>query len=166
MIVRLALCAAGASMLLFLVQGRSQATPAMPVFGAAQSQFLLSCGGCHGTLGISPPQSVPVLRGRVGWFLCTPAGRDYIVRVPNVSRALLDDRDLAAVLNFVAFDLGERSAPAHAARFTAQEVGAIRRRALPGGSLIAYRTKVVKQLVAQCGAPRDMMDYGATAGRS
>ncbi len=164
MIARLALCVAGALMLLSLAQGRSVAAPAAPVFGPAQSQFLLRCGGCHGTLGVSPPHSVPVLRGRVGWFLCTAAGRDYMMRVPNVSRALLDDRALADVLNFVAFDLGGTPASRGAPRFTAAEVAAVRRRPLTDVPLIAYRTRVVNELVKQCGAPRDLLDYGRSGG--
>lgn len=126
----------------------------------AQTQFMLGCGGCHGTLGESPPLSVPVLRGRAGYFLCTPEGREYVIRLPNVSRALLSDADLANVMNFVTFKLGERSAPPKAALFTAEEVARIRARPLNALPLNAFRRKVVKTLVSRCGAPRDMLDYG------
>jgi hypothetical protein len=133
----------------------------MPVFSRAQSQFLLRCGGCHGTVGLSPPRSVPILRGKAGWFLCTPAGRDYIVRLPNVAKALLDDQGLADVLNFVAFDLGEASAPKGASPFTAEEIRTLRARPLNAVPLVAHRTSVVREMVRICGAPRDLLIYGS-----
>lgn len=126
----------------------------------AQTKFMLSCGGCHGTLGESPPLSVPVLRGRAGYFLCTPQGREYVIRLPNVSRALMSDADLAAVMNFVTFKLGEHSVPGKAQPFTAAEVAEIRARPLNALPLNAFRRKVVKTLVSRCGAPADMLDYG------
>jgi hypothetical protein len=136
----------------------------MPVMDPARTQFILRCGGCHGTLGLSPPRSVPVLRGMAGWFLCTQAGREYIVRLPNVSRAQLDDSGLADVLNFVAFDLGETSAPAGAKRFSSQEVAQIRARPLNDVPLLAYRKRVVMEMIKRCGAPRAMLAYGSPVG--
>lgn len=160
-----ALCVFGAS---FIISGGSAiaadnyATERNAVtLSPAQTRFILSCGGCHGTLGQSPPKSVPTLRGSAGYFLCTPEARDYIIRLPNVSRALLDDQALADVMNFVTFELGERSAPPGAVRFTAREVREIRARPLNTQPLNAYRRKIVKQLVRDCGAPAAMLEYGA-----
>ncbi|OHT21837.1 hypothetical protein [Edaphosphingomonas haloaromaticamans] len=157
----LALAAAVAIGLAGVAAGHADSgTAGAPVLNPAQSQFLLRCGGCHGTTGLSPPKSVPVLRGRAGWFLCTPEGREYIVRVPNVARALLDDARLAAVLNFVAFDLGEGSAPHGAEPFTGEEVRAIRARPLTDVPLLAHRRQVVNDLIRRCGAPKDLLVYG------
>jgi mono/diheme cytochrome c family protein len=160
MIARWGLGAVMALLLPLFALAHAQRPASMPVLSETQTQFLLRCGGCHGTQGVSPPQSVPVLRERAGWFLCTPAGREYLVRVPNVSRALLDDQALARMLNFVTFDLGRAPLSHQPAPFTAEEVAAIRRHPANDAPLIAYRTKVVKQLIAQCGAPRDLLDYG------
>ncbi len=126
----------------------------------AQTQFVLRCGGCHGTLGISPPKSVPSLRGVAGWFLCTPEGREYVIRLPNVARAQFDDATLAQVMNFVTFDLGEQSAPKGALRFTTTEVAAIRARPLNAIPLNEFRQKVVSGLVKRCHAPPSMLEYG------
>ncbi|HWS65867.1 MAG TPA: hypothetical protein VN325_24155, partial [Steroidobacteraceae bacterium] len=68
-----------------------------------QSHYLESCGGCHGIQGSSWKRDIPELRGAVGQFLCTAAGREYIVRLPNVAFANMDDRMLAEVMNFVVF---------------------------------------------------------------
>ncbi len=130
------------------------------ILGPAQTRFILRCGGCHGTLGQSPPLSVPQLRGVAGWFLCTPEAREYVIRLPNVSRAQLNDADLAGVMNFVTFDLGERSAPPAAVRFTAAEVAAIRTRPLNALPLNAYRRQIVDGVIKRCGAPASLRDYG------
>jgi len=136
------------------------------VLSPDQTRFILRCGGCHGTLGQSPPKSVPQLRGVAGWFLCTPQAREYIIRLPNVSRAQLNDADLAGVMNFVAFGLGETSAPAKALRFTAAEVAAIRTRPLGAQPLNVYRRTVVDAMIRKCGAPVSLRDYGqAVAAR-
>lgn len=114
-----------------------------PIMGG-QALYLLRCGGCHGIQGVSVPKAIPSLRGRAGAFLCTPAGRDYMLRLPNVQMALIrDDADLAAVMNFVAFDLGGRSAPAGARRFSAAEVAATRGRPLPAGTIAARRNAII-----------------------
>lgn len=134
------------------------------VLSPDQTRFVLRCGGCHGTLGQSPPKSVPQLRGVAGWFLCTPEAREYVIRLPNVSRAQLNDADLAGVMNFVAFELGEASAPAQAMRFTAGEVAAIRTRPLNVKPLNAYRRQIVDNLIRQCGAPVSLRDYGQAPG--
>jgi len=126
----------------------------------AQTQFILRCGGCHGTLGESPQKSVPTLRRSVGYFLCTPEGRDYIARLPNVSRSPLTDQQLTDVINWVAFELGEHSAPAGAVRYTVEEIAAARARPLHAPALNDYRRGIVTKLVKSCGAPRAMLEYG------
>jgi mono/diheme cytochrome c family protein len=130
-----------------------------PTFNAAQTQFMIRCGGCHGTLGSSPPTSVPNLRGTAGYFLCTPEGREYIVRLPNVAGAQLTDEKLAAMLNFVAFELGEGSAPKDAKPYTAEEVGPLRKQQLNTVPLAKLRSDIVRKLVRRCGAPSSMLDY-------
>ncbi len=130
------------------------------VLSPAQTRFILRCGGCHGTLGASPPLSVPLLRGLAGWFLCTPEAREYVIRLPNVSRAQLSNADLAEVMNFVTFELGGASTPAAAVRFTAAEVAAIRTRPLNVLPLNAYRRQIVAGVIRRCGAPASLRDYG------
>lgn len=133
----------------------------IPELNRAQSQYLLRCGGCHGTTGVSPPKSVPMLRDMVGWFLCTPAGRAYIIRLPNVAQQKLSDADLAAVMNFTTFELGGSSVPKSAVRFTEAEVRQIRSKPLVGESLLAHRARVVSEMMRVCGAPKALLEYGA-----
>lgn len=131
------------------------------VLPKAQSDYLLSCGGCHGENGISNARRVPPLRAQVGFYLATPEGRAYLIRLPNVAFAALSDRELAAVLNFTVFRLGEGSVPADAAPYTIAEVRHWRSRPLNEVSLAAYRGRLVDELVAKHRAPLSLREYDA-----
>ncbi|MCP5384200.1 MAG: cytochrome C [Sphingomonadaceae bacterium] len=118
---------------------------------SARSDYIEFCGGCHGIGGKSAPARVPQLQGRAGYFLCTPEGREYLVRLPNVARApVQDDEALADLVNFVTFDLGGSSAPAGARRFDAAEVGALRQREYSRKSLVALRKTIVSEVIRDC----------------
>src|SRR5579862_7533269 len=77
----------------------------IPAINHTVSNYLQSCGGCHGIQGRSAIGLVPQLRDRVGWFLCTSEGRDFIVQLPDVAFAGVSDQELADILNFMMFDL-------------------------------------------------------------
>lgn len=121
-----------------------------------QSTYLQHCGGCHGIQGISVPRVVPNLRGQVGSFLCTPQGRAYLIRLPNVALSPISDRLLADVMNFVVFDLGQSS---DATPFTAPEVATLRKQPLTDTGLASYRTRIVDELIERCGAPASLRAY-------
>ena len=95
-----------------------------------RADFALRCRGCHGFAGEGTPGHVPRLDGFVGLFTLVPEGRDYLMRVPGVARAALDDARLAATLNWMLATYGAgRVAPGFPA-YTAAEVGAARRAVL------------------------------------
>lgn len=119
-------------------------------FSPAQSAYLEGCGGCHGIQGRAPHTSIPELRGFVGWFLCTEEGREYIVRLPNVSFAAVDDASLADMMNFVVFGLGGDSVPQGVAPYTADEIGALRRRPLKNAPLAQIRSRILAKAMARC----------------
>lgn len=116
----------------------------------AQSLYIEGCGGCHGILGSSSIKHIPELRGAVGWFMCTPEGREYIVRLPNVAFAAVDDVQLADMMNFVVFNLGAGSVPQGTAPYSAKEVGSLRRRPLKNQPLAQMRTAILANAVKQC----------------
>src|ERR1700712_142950 len=88
--------------------------PTLPAraLSVGQVQYSQNCGGCHGLMGLSASESIPVLSDHVGTFLCTQEGRDYIVRLPNVAFANMNDEELASAMNFMVFGLGGTSVPA------------------------------------------------------
>jgi len=129
-----------------------------PKIEAAPGAYLLYCGGCHGINGHSSDIAVPDLRGQVDAFLCLPAGREYIVRLPNVAFAPLGDAQLAALMNFVV-DLGKTREGKGDARYSAAEVSALRRKPLLGQPIAGYRRELVMTLIEKCGAPRSLLSY-------
>jgi mono/diheme cytochrome c family protein len=129
-------------------------------FAGARGDYLLNCGGCHGFQGVSNPKLVPSLKDLVGFYLRTPEGRAYLPRLPNVAFSTLDDRQLAAVLNFVVFDIGGDSAPAGATGYSASEVGQWRKRPLTEVTLSKYRQQLVETLITQHDAPAALRVYG------
>jgi hypothetical protein len=135
-------------------------SPPVPQFTRAQTNYILGCGGCHGENGITNSRLVPDLRDQVGYFLNTPQGREYLVRLPNVAFSTLSDADLAEVLNFMVFTLGGTSVPAKAAAYTPAEVAPLRRRPLNEVRLLEYRARLVDNLIAQHGASLRLRVYG------
>jgi hypothetical protein len=136
--------AAAAAPLAAAAGGTAEDRLTIPRFDRAAELFSRNCQGCHGHTGVSV-REVPDLRDRVGWFLHTPEGRDYIVRVPGVAFALLDDDRLALTLNWALETFSARQLPADWRPYTADEVGRLRRR--PVASVASERAAVVDRLV-------------------
>ncbi|MDX2169613.1 MAG: cytochrome c [Deltaproteobacteria bacterium] len=107
--------AAGVALLVALSAGAARADPRL--------DYMLQCRGCHGPDGAGVTGAAPSLR-RLGRFVATPAGRDYLIRVPGVSRSELDDAALAALLNWL---LRDQPLPPDFVGFQPDEVAAARR---------------------------------------
>jgi mono/diheme cytochrome c family protein len=138
------------------------AAPADPslILDKPQSNYLLGCGGCHGPDGHSNPRLVPDLRNQVGYFLLTEAGREYLVRVPNVAFYTASNEELAAMLNYVVFTIGGVGVPAGAKPYSAAEVARLRKAPLTEVSLIDYRARIVEELIGNHNAPASLREYG------
>jgi mono/diheme cytochrome c family protein len=96
----------------------------------AALDYTLNCQGCHRADGAGTPGSVPALAGSVARFLGVPGGREYLVRVPGVSQAGLDDAALAEVLNWMVARFDREHLPADFAPYTAAEVAPLRAKPL------------------------------------
>jgi hypothetical protein len=107
-----------------------QAGAPLETFTGARADFAFRCKGCHGFAGQGTPGHVPRLNGFVGFFTRVDGGRDYLMRVPGVARAKLDDARLAAVLNWMLEVYGGPTVVPGFAPYSAAEVGAARRRPL------------------------------------
>ena len=123
----------------------------------AQSDFIEQCAGCHGLRGSSIPAHLPELKDRVGYFMCTPEARAYLLRLPNVAHSrLTDNAQLADLMNYVVFVLGGKSAPTGTKPFTAEEVARERQFPLTSGSLTGERLRLAKEAIRKCGAPASL----------
>ncbi len=88
--------------------------------------FVLHCSGCHRIDGSGIESFATDLR-EIGPFLDTEAGRAYLVRVPGVAQAPIDNQALASLLNWILREIA--SSPPDPA-YSAEEVAALRRQPL------------------------------------
>ncbi len=109
-----------------LVAGAVAGAPAAEFSGAALD-YAINCQGCHHADGSGTPGTVPPLAGSVGKFTGVPGGREYLIRVPGVSQAPLDDAALARVVNWMLDRFGHDDLPPDFAPYTADEFGRLRR---------------------------------------
>ena len=96
----------------------------------ARQNFLIHCMGCHGENGLGLEGQVPSFRNTLAKISSSPQGRDYVLRVPGVTQATLDDRQTAEVLNWVLGEFSTRDAAQRIAPFTAAEVARARQQPL------------------------------------
>ncbi len=96
----------------------------------AQMRYLLHCRGCHLANGSGVPPEVPSLVDEIGRLVASPAGREYVVRVPGVSQSALDDEDLAVVLNWILETFNSDTLPADFRSYSSDEIAAAREKVL------------------------------------
>jgi len=89
--------------------------------------YAVHCQGCHLADGAGTPGSVPPLAGSVGKLLRVPGGRAFVVQVPGVSTAPVDDAALAAIVNWMLERFGKDDLPPDFVPYTAAEVGTLRK---------------------------------------
>jgi hypothetical protein len=92
--------------------------------------YLLHCAGCHLADGRGSPPSVPSLAGPLGRIVSSPAGRDYLARVPGAAQAPISDDALAAVLNWVLLEFNRATLPRDFKPLRASEIAHSRARVL------------------------------------
>ncbi len=99
---------------------------AIPATADTKTDYLLHCSGCHLPDGSGAPDDVPSLRDGLGWIVSMAKGRDYLVRVPGSSQALLNDAELAAVINWVLTEFNAATLADDFKPLTAKEVARAR----------------------------------------
>lgn len=88
--------------------------------------YWLQCAGCHRFDGQGLPPEIPSLVDIPGRLEALPGGREYLVRLPGVAQAALDDEHLAAVLNYVLTTFSAETLSDGFRPFDAAEVGRFR----------------------------------------
>jgi hypothetical protein len=110
--------------------------------GPAQD-YMLYCMGCHGIDAQGVPGKVPPLAVTLARFMRVSEGRDYVLRVPGAANSALPDKELTAVLNWLAERYGAPEEP-RPAPFTTEEVTRARRS--PLADVQATRRAVLAKL--------------------
>jgi len=90
--------------------------------------WMLNCQGCHRADGGATGDAVPALSGTVSKFLSVPGGREYLIRVPGVAMAPLDNQSIAELTNWMLYRFDEENIPTDFERYSATEVGALRKK--------------------------------------
>lgn len=88
--------------------------------------WMLNCQGCHRSDGTATGDQVPALQGTVAKFLSVPGGREFLIRVPGVSMAPLNDESIAELTNWMLQEFDRENIPADFVQYTANEVGELR----------------------------------------
>lgn len=111
----------------------------------ARAHYIQHCAGCHQLDGSGSARArVPDLRGTVGHFLRTPAGRAFLVKVPGSLQAPLRDAELAEVLNWILREFSSESMRGQFIPFTANEVHEAR--AAPLDDVKAERMRIAREI--------------------
>lgn len=96
----------------------------------AHVDYIIKCQGCHRPDGSGDNHSNPPMNGFVAKFLGVPGGREFLVRVPGVATAALDDKRLTDLLNWTLYRFDAPDVPADFRPYTVDEVARLRKQPL------------------------------------
>ncbi len=130
--------------LLALLEKRAEAPDGIPVITGTAEDFSRNCQGCHRADGMGAPGAVPRLQRFVGYFTHLPEGREFLIRLPGIALAPIDDERLADVVNFTLRTFSPRELPADFRPYSAEEVGRLRKDLLV--DIEATRERLVHEL--------------------
>ena len=108
----------------------------------ATFNYQMFCQGCHVADG-SGHKSVPELKGFMHKFMATQQGREYLIRVPGAANSVLNDAELAEVMNWMLQKFGD-SSELDWRPYEAEEVAEYRRH--PLNETVDYREKLILSL--------------------
>jgi mono/diheme cytochrome c family protein len=129
----------------------ASSTLAATTYASPAQDYMLYCMGCHGPQAEGVPGKVPPLAHALGRYMRTPAGRNYVLRVPGAANSVLSDAQLAAVLNWLAQNFDAEELSSGVPLFSPGEVTALRHS--PLASVLAARREVIRDLAATGPAP-------------
>lgn len=138
--------------------GADAADTPSPAFPQGAASFQTNCAVCHGTTGAGLPSLAPPLLSYPARYAASAEGRrqlaitvlygmygdvvvegkHYAFRMPDFAQ--LEDATLAALVNFVVFDLAH--APASVAPLTSAEIAAERAHPLDAAAVREHRKSV------------------------
>ena len=93
----------------------------------AHLNYMLHCQGCHLAHGEGVPGTVPQMKDFVGYFLHSQQGRDFLIRVPGVSRSALNADEIAELMNWYLLAHSAEQLPDPFTPFTPAEVAELRK---------------------------------------
>ena len=151
-----------AAMMAMALPALATADPAPVHYPAGATAFQANCSVCHGVKGAGTPSLAPPITSYPARYAANPDGRKQLAmtvlngmfggidveqkhfdfKMPEFPQ--LDDATLAAVLNFVVFDLAH--APDDTKPLTPEEIAAERAHPVDGSAVREHRTKLLAAL--------------------
>ena len=113
--------------------------------GDPRLDYILQCQGCHlADASGAEAVGVPRMEGVVGRFLQVEGGRAYLVQVPGVAQAPLDDAAVAELLNWMLLRFSAAELPEPFEPYRAEEVA--RHRSRTPIDVVATREALLERL--------------------
>ena len=151
-----------AAMIAMALPALATADPALVHYPAGATAFQANCSVCHGVKGAGTPSLAPPITSYPARYAANSDGRKQLAmtvlngmfggidveqkhfdfKMPEFPQ--LDDATLAAVLNFVVFDLAH--APDDTKPLTPEEIAAERAHPVDGSAVREHRTKLLAAL--------------------
>ena len=151
-----------AAVMMTTLPGLAAAEPAPVRYPTGATAFQANCSVCHGVKGAGTPSLAPPITSYPARYAANPDGRKQLAmtvlngmfggidveqkhfdfKMPEFTQ--LDDATLAAVLNFVVFDLDNASDDTKP--LTAEEIAAERAHPVDGAAVREHRTKLLSAL--------------------
>src|SRR5690554_1799322 len=120
--------------------------PATAAERSAQSNYMLRCTGCHGMDGMGVEAAgIPPFPGFVEVFFNDEQSRLYLMHVPGVVGASLNDTEIAEVMNYVVERWGQPGVAVE--HFTKEEVDQLRQREVR--DVVALRREITERLAGE-----------------
>lgn len=111
----------------------------------AQFQWTMNCQGCHGPKGKgNASRDVPPLV-ELNAFQKISEGREFLVRVPGVSRSPINNSDLTNLMNWMVREMDPNFNEKDQILFTEQEVGQLRQKPLLN-EIRETRSNIIKRI--------------------
>lgn len=110
----------------------------------AHINYMLHCQGCHLSQGEGVPGSVPPMKNFAGYFMHSQEGREFLIRVPGVSRSALSADEIAELMNWYLRTHSAEQLPDPFEAFTAAEVAALREN--PEGDPESTRVTILAEI--------------------
>ncbi len=112
----------------------------------AEFNYRMYCAGCHSLNG-EGAGDVPAIKDYIGHFFRVSGGRDFLVQVPGSANAVVDNKQLAELLNWMVLQFAGNSLVGEFQPYTAEEVGVLRSEPLM--EVNTLREALVKDIAAQ-----------------
>ncbi|BFM08051.1 c-type cytochrome [Halioxenophilus aromaticivorans] len=107
----------------------------------AKIHYMLQCQGCHLANGTGTTTGVPDMTEYGALLLKQKQGRKFFIQVPGASNAALNNKQLAAVLNYIVDEILQAD---DVDDFTEQEIA--NSRGKPLGDVVAHRKSLISSL--------------------